>query len=86
MTNATFSHNNFDMAWSGKTRHKLFEYKFYSPSVLYNVEFGCTNSQNDHIIELLLDTDDALSTSSLSSSSAIVRSAKSSEICVHMLV
>ena len=63
------------MAWADKTRHKMFMCSFYSPSLLYKVDFGGTNKHMQNVIELLLKDDVALLTSSLSSSPAIVRNA-----------
>ena len=62
------------MMWPDNTRHKKFNRRFYSPRVLYNAEFQSyksTHMQND--LELPLQNDVAIMTSSLSSSPAIVR-------------
>ena len=75
----TFYYKSIEMAWSDKTRHKMFlKCCFYSPSVLYNVDFSFKNTHThmQNVIEILLENDVSLLTSSLSSSPAIVRNAR----------
>ena len=60
-----------EMAWTDKTRHKMFKCSFYNPSVLYKVDFGRTNKHTCKTSSKYV----VLLTSSLSSSPAIVRNA-----------
>ena len=63
------------MAWTDKTRYKMFKCSFYSPSVLYKFDFGHTKTHMQNVIELFLKDDDALLTFSLTSSPDKVRNA-----------
>ena len=67
----TFHYISVEIAWADKTRHKMFKCSFYSPSVLFKVDFG----RMQNVIELLFKDDVALLTSPLSSSPAVVRNA-----------
>ena len=63
------------MALSDKTKHIMCKCSFYSPNVLYNVEFGRTNPHTCKTSSNFFKKGRCILTSSLSSSPAIVRKA-----------